>query len=431
MASTVATFFVLFFAVVGLAAALLVRAGRRRHRRLAEALAGLAAAHGLTPIPTRDRLRGGVEGAHEGGPLRLEVVAKQATSKSQNASTPDYDSALSDPDSFTLAVSGPVGVPPGFDLERSTLAHRLFAAPPHTTGDAAFDRAWRLSSASRLVALAPLDAHARAALVALADEHQVRCEDGAMRLSRVTRRWPTREDLDAALASFVTLRAALGSSAVPPAERLAARVAEDPALGARLQALKALAEERPGHEATARALRAALAAAEPELRLEACLHLPLAEAEPALAAELEGDAAAPSFAAALALLLDRGGRPADASLDRALAGPPPARALAARALALRAAPGDEARLLALLAADDDVVDVAAARALADVGGAAALGPLLAHTRGLFADRQVKAAARDAVAAIQGRLGVAPGQLSLAEGQAGELSLTPARDASVR
>jgi hypothetical protein len=96
----------------------------------------------------------------------------------------------------------------------------------------------------------------------------------------------------------------------------------------------------------------------------------------------------------------------------------------------------ELALLTLLAMDDDAVRTAAARALGRVGTVAAVELLLPHSKGLLTDGDVKRAARDAIAAIQSRLGdVEAGRLALADGtadagglslaqQPGQLSVTP-------
>jgi HEAT repeat protein len=71
------------------------------------------------------------------------------------------------------------------------------------------------------------------------------------------------------------------------------------------------------------------------------------------------------------------------------------------------------------------VRVAAAQALRDVGSAAAVLPL---KEALDRDRSapLQKAARESIAAIQSRLhGASPGQLSLTEAQAGQLSLADA------
>jgi hypothetical protein len=79
-------------------------------------------------------------------------------------------------------------------------------------------------------------------------------------------------------------------------------------------------------------------------------------------------------------------------------------------------------LLQALGSGDPAVAEAAARALGKAGTAAAVAPLRAKASSLLPN-PLRAAARQAIAEIQARLtGAAPGQLSLAAGEAGALSL---------
>jgi hypothetical protein len=95
---------------------------------------------------------------------------------------------------------------------------------------------------------------------------------------------------------------------------------------------------------------------------------------------------------------------------------------AARALASYVRPEAEAALVAALQHPAPAARVAAAEALAASGSVAAVEPLrLAEAD--HADATFRRAARQAVAAIQARAGSAsPGQLTLAEGESGRLSL---------
>jgi hypothetical protein len=95
---------------------------------------------------------------------------------------------------------------------------------------------------------------------------------------------------------------------------------------------------------------------------------------------------------------------------------------AAHALGTTKAAGAEGPLLWALSGSDAEVAVAAAKALGQAGTAAAVLPLKDAAERVR-DGALRKAAREAIAEIQSRLGGAsPGQLSLADGEAGQLSL---------
>jgi HEAT repeat protein len=128
--------------------------------------------------------------------------------------------------------------------------------------------------------------------------------------------------------------------------------------------------------------------------------------------------------ACLGVLGDRGGAEALATLGTVLTTEEDDLATAAAdSLARTGDPGAEGPLLRTLSSGSPAVRLAAARALGRVGTAAAVAPLVeAESRG----GELRRAARQAVAEIQLRLaeaaGAAPGQLSLAGGEAGQVSL---------
>jgi HEAT repeat protein len=87
----------------------------------------------------------------------------------------------------------------------------------------------------------------------------------------------------------------------------------------------------------------------------------------------------------------------------------------------------EPHLLSLLSSEDDATKAAAARALAKVGTVAAVEPLLRYTKSLALGSDLERVAREAIGAIQSRLGdVQAGRLALAEAapEDGGLSLAP-------
>jgi hypothetical protein len=92
---------------------------------------------------------------------------------------------------------------------------------------------------------------------------------------------------------------------------------------------------------------------------------------------------------------------------------------AARLLGLTGGEAAETALIAALEHDAPLVQRAAATALGRCGSAAAVKPLLA----VDGPYQLRPAARQAIAEIQSRLtGATPGQLALADGDAGQLGL---------
>lgn len=97
----------------------------------------------------------------------------------------------------------------------------------------------------------------------------------------------------------------------------------------------------------------------------------------------------------------------------------------AAALALGAAGGEVAEPLLFQALQSEEGDLqeAAVAALGKFGTAAAVQPLQEAAEGSRLDSKIRGAARQAIAEIQARLvGAAPGQLSLASSEAGQLSL---------
>jgi HEAT repeat protein len=95
---------------------------------------------------------------------------------------------------------------------------------------------------------------------------------------------------------------------------------------------------------------------------------------------------------------------------------------AAQALGASRAAEAEGALLRTLARDPEDLGAAAAEALGSVGSAAAVLPLQ-DAAARTGEDVLRRAARTAVARIQSRLhGATPGQLSLSEGEAGQLSL---------
>lgn len=207
------------------------------------------------------------------------------------------------------------------------------------------------------------------------------------------------------------------------AERLAAGPGREPEAGARLKCLRLLLREFHSHPATAAALRAALEDEVPEIRLEAALALG-DQGHGTLCALVE-DLEVPDGCAAQALTalgprltFER----AEATLRRALVvGRSELAKAGLEALGRLGHAKAESLLVSALAHEDFTVALAAVEALGRVGTVAAV-PALRHLEGGTYLTNARAA-RQAVAQIQDRLqGAEVGQLTLADGEGGALSL---------
>jgi HEAT repeats len=273
------------------------------------------------------------------------------------------------------------------------------------------------------------------------------------------------------LRRVVALASRLRADMVPEV-RLADIVRADPSAVVRTRALEALVtivEDPPSRPATVDAFRAALLDPDAAVRLTAAravgeAGLPVlhrlaadaviddgvsAEAIAALGGHLTFHRVRPILDAALAAGRTRTACAALKALGRgsgAEAGViayvlartmgPGVPGAAARAIAIAAAdaladtrePGAERALLPLLASEAVDVSTAAASALGRIGTAAAVAALRdAEARG----RPLGPAARAAIAAIRSRLtGATPGQVSLAGGDAGQLSVVESADGRV-
>jgi HEAT repeat protein len=242
----------------------------------------------------------------------------------------------------------------------------------------------------------------------------------------------------------------------PPdvAARIAENTRREPEWRVRLENVSLLAEGFPHHAATRETLEAARGDARPEVRLAAALAL--GEDGPATLLEIaslrswDEPCVARTFAflekhlspenaeeilghalrsrqlrtirACLRSLAQAGGPTAIKALAAVLVVETgEVAAAAAEALGASGDPAAEAPLLETLARDTVDVRVVAAAALGRVGSAAAVLPL--KELGARGDASERRAARQAIAEIKSRVhGASPGQLSLAEGDAGGLSL---------
>jgi len=316
-------------------------------------------------------------------------------------------------------------------------------------GDGRFDDAFRLEGPPQVV-LALLDAKTRRLLSEVKERAKVEIAHGELR-SIVYREKRNAGLLPTLLPALLEIARHLPAPQ-SMVERLTGNATRDPEPGVRLQNLLLLARELPGSPETEGALRQACSDTVPGIRLQAARELG-AEGRGVLlelAEGLEDDGVSAEAVAVLApelaferlvsLLSQARSR---RSLRTARAGlealgrlrDPAVETLtkvleeeygelapaAARALGETGSAAAEPALLQALARDDAEVRVAAAEALGHTGTAAAVLPLQ-EAAGLLPG-ELHRAARQAIAEIQSRLhGAAPGQLTLAGAETGQLSL---------
>jgi hypothetical protein len=210
---------------------------------------------------------------------------------------------------------------------------------------------------------------------------------------------------------------------VDVAARLAVNLPTEPRPGARLQAVLVLAREFPDHPATREALRSRLQDESREVRLRAAMALG-DEGRATLLDLVEGAGADDSVAARAVSSLGSGlpAERVEAVLGRALGGQGRTQTAKAclEALAVKESPRAEGLMLGALRHEDEDVALAATRALGRAGTVASVPALREAAE---ARSGLRGPVRQAIAEIQARLDRAePGQLSLAGGEAGALSL---------
>jgi HEAT repeat protein len=240
-----------------------------------------------------------------------------------------------------------------------------------------------------------------------------------------------------------------------PAVRIAANIGREPEEEVRLADLRTLSSEFGGHPAAREALLAARADESPAVRLHAAAALgpdgvetllelasprfpdgvaaraigALGPACPLeLAAARLGEAREAGRMETALACVERLGASGGAAAVRELIGTlaeasDTVAAAAARALGTIADAAAESALLAALERDSAELRAAAAAALGRLGSPQAVAPLRAAASSHRLDGDLRRAARQAIAEIQSRVtGASPGQLTLAEDQAGQLSL---------
>jgi HEAT repeats len=401
-------------------------AHRRRARRHAwREAARLLALQGVTEVPGSG-LAGPALTAGS-GPLRLRLEGYRR-GRSETGTR--------------LRIEG-LGHPgEGLSLRREGLSSRLFGNEIEI-GDPAFDREIRVQGAAAL-ALAVLAAPTRDRLrkvfsgQAATDFKRewipltVELERGVLTGRLVDQASESDEHVWRAVEQMLAVARLLAAPADLPA-RLAESFADEPEAGVRWRIVETLAREHPDHPETPVVLRAARRDPDGEVRLRGAAALK-AEGYHTLvglaANEETDDSRAARALAALGTIGAIGAMaPADkvaATLTRALTGGRPQTAQACIAyFAANDHPAGEELLLQALGSGEPEVATAAAQALGRRGTAAAVAGLREAADAVLPSA-LRSAARQAIAEIQARVpGAAPGQLALAEGQAGSLSLPDA------
>jgi hypothetical protein len=325
--------------------------------------------------------------------------------------------------------------------------------PAIDTGDPTFDALVAVggrTATARVLLCAP----ARHALLALARSGSVRLRQGEFVHETIERIWNAGQLIALVRSTLAAPKAFLPVSNVPAALADAAR--DDPAPGVRARCLATLLSEAPDHPRTSPALDAALADSSDAVRVVAATALgerglpvlreiaahadgdeePAARAIAVLGRQLPLDEALAILdsalsqkrnviaAAAIEALARTGGAAGAEHLQSVLRGEDEGLAsIAASALGEAPPSLSEPVLLAALATPSGVVRNAIVRALAKVGDVGTIARLCALIEGGECHSSLVPIVQQAIVAIQARLpGLAPGQVSLAEGEAGKLAL---------
>jgi HEAT repeat protein len=358
-----------------------------------------------------------------------------------------------------LVIEGDSGLT--LEAERAVPALRKDTAREIQIGDEEFDREVYVAGGDPHVLRAVLDVETRGVVRRFLSGllrvmgGRTAVQDGNV---VVHVRDAAEEALCAALAEVIEVPLEVARRLQKPAsivERLAENTPFEPEWRARMENLKILAESFPNHPATRGLLLAGCDDEHQEVQLTSAIALGPGDAKrEAMLMELATRGWSDDPVAARAILaLGTKLPPASSAtvLDRAMrdraletlraclqalgvsrspdAIEPLAKALriekgelavaAARALGASGLPAAERPLARALADDDADVRLAAVEALGAVGSSTAVLPLKAAAERHGA---LRSAARQAIAAIHARAGASPGQVSLAAGQSGTLTL---------
>jgi hypothetical protein len=345
-------------------------------------------------------------------------------------------------------------IPVSLDLRAegfSSAVEKTFGAKEIEIGDPAFDEQVYVRGPEDVL-LAALDEPTRALVLQVAAVGG-RIVDGKIRVE--WRGGGNKEKLVRSMEAFLAAARSLTRPLDVP-QRLVDGLRSDPQPGVRLRCLDLLTRRFPSDERARAAFREVLGSTDTEMRLRAAMALGKegretlleiasnpASAESRAARALAALGRATPVERAAAILNDalRSGRRALAFAAVGALGSSAAAAAvphlvpflaqddaelavaAARALAEISAPDAEPPLVAALRSENAEVRLAAADGLGRNGSPAAVAPLHAAVDAHALDFDLRSAVRQAIAAIQSRLpGASPGQVSLAEGEAGQVSL---------
>lgn len=328
---------------------------------------------------------------------------------------------------------------------RQGLSVRRKALGPPTgiqLGDPGFSEEFHIAG-TPILALALLDAQTRPLLAQFlrglirvdgGESVEVRADftDGVLEVELPHKASLTLEESADVVFQILTRMLALARR-LAPGKSLLSRIFEnlrsETEAGVRLQVLSLLARTFPRYPGTRAALLAAREDADDEVRLHAAIAVGEEEGDATLLALISREATEDSCAArAVAALGERlGFEAAQEALQQALnRGHDQTARACIETLENHGRSEAEGPLLAALRSAEPAVTLAAARALARIGTAAAVPPLRALASPRL-HRELQAAIRQAIAEIQARLTSAtPGQLSLLAGEAGALSLAEAQ-----
>ena len=344
----------------------------------------------------------------------------------------------------SVRVTVQVPAPPDFHKVKIQPEGGILFGREAEIGDRPFDDKFFLEGPPRLI-FALLDARTRRLIMELRSQFSIASGE----LQAIVGR-------DENLTEVLRLLLDLGKRISPPfnvVERIVENAGQDPDPGVRLQNLLLLIRELSWSPETDAALHRACSDSSPEIRLCAAKQLG-AEGRAVLldlAEKLEDDGVSAealsivggelpfervdailhlalrrrrlfSAHACLGMIASHGAAAVDRLakvLDRESGELAPA---AAEALGTTGSPAAEPALIQALQRDEVEIKVAAAHALGKVGSTEAVLPLKEAAERF--DLNLRRATRQAIAEIQSRAqGASPGQLSLADGEAGRLSLS--------
>lgn len=229
------------------------------------------------------------------------------------------------------------------------------------------------------------------------------------------------------IAAFVRDLAVLAEMLLPVDDvptRLLANLGDEPLATVRRAVLRVLVQEHPRHAATREALRVASMDPDDDVQVDAAIALGGPAGRDALLAIATREAAVDDASARAVRELGRA-FPVDeacATIERERDRGRPRTVEACLEAIVRGEPEHAALVADVLAREDGTIAVAATRALGRIGALPAIAVLRDAEVRLAGNAPLRAAVRDAVAAIRGRLvGAEAGQVSMAVEEQGRVS----------